>query len=331
MSENLADDGLPEGGRPAAIVELQASGARAGPDAAHAFVRSAIAAGTWADFTSQSGYDPGNKPVVEAVFLRRLLLGLETAGEDSDEVLSPVAGLRLRGARITGKFDLTDCAGLAGAALPALLLESCDLPDELDLSGAWLARLSISGSRFRFLVGMGVRVDGSVDFSNTVPLPMPESQQEVAVVHLPGARVEGDIKGSGARLSKAHEHALFLHGAEVGGDIDLDAGFASTGTIWLSNLSLAGMLSCYDARLQNPNGFALLAENARIGGAVLLRGPDGIAVCGKRQSQLSERTHWREYRMQRGFVRLSARHRLADGKRNDWRRGLVAGISRYLF
>jgi hypothetical protein len=62
-------------------------------DANHAFVREKTALGEIADFTERADYDPENKPAIDAVFLRRLLLGLEGDGH----VLMP--GVRMRGAR----------------------------------------------------------------------------------------------------------------------------------------------------------------------------------------------------------------------------------------
>ena len=76
------------------------------------FVVERTRAGEVADFSVlATGKD---KPLVRAGFLRKLLLGL-----DADwPVRTP--GVRIKGARIEGALDLTDCAG---TGLPALELE----------------------------------------------------------------------------------------------------------------------------------------------------------------------------------------------------------------
>ncbi|MGE3930285.1 MAG: hypothetical protein AB7G05_08985, partial [Hyphomonadaceae bacterium] len=73
--------------------------------------------GELADFSPMRGAD-GVKPAVRAGFLRKLMLQLEADWP----VRTP--GVRLRGVRIEGALDLTDCSGL-----PALSLESCDIPE----------------------------------------------------------------------------------------------------------------------------------------------------------------------------------------------------------
>ena len=76
------------------------------------FVVERTNAGEVADFTAMAG--PGGvKPSVRAGFLRKLMLGIDP----SWTIRTP--GVRLRGARIEGVLDLTDCSGVGGAGLPA--------------------------------------------------------------------------------------------------------------------------------------------------------------------------------------------------------------------
>src|SRR5688572_25146060 len=107
--------------------------------------------GEVADFTALAGPD-GAKPVVRAGFLRKLLLRLDPTWP----VQAP--GVRIRGARIEGALDLTDCAG--GAGLPALALEKCEIPGTIDLSHTRLARLSVYGSQLRRLMAQEAIIDG---------------------------------------------------------------------------------------------------------------------------------------------------------------------------
>src|SRR5262245_20736959 len=82
--------------------------------------------GEIADFTPMVGAD-GVKPSIRAGFLRKLMLQL-----DPNWIVRTL-GVRLKSLRVDGALDLTDCSGAGGAGLPALSLEDCDIPHEIDL------------------------------------------------------------------------------------------------------------------------------------------------------------------------------------------------------
>ena len=109
------------------------------------FVVDRTANGEVADFTPMAGPD-GAKPAVRAGFLRKLLLQLEADWP----VRTP--GVRLKGVRIEGALDLTDCTGAGGTGLPALALIACDIAGPIDLSHARRARVSLAHSRLRSLI-----------------------------------------------------------------------------------------------------------------------------------------------------------------------------------
>lgn len=234
-----------------------------------------------ADFTKEPGYDPDKKPVIRAAFLRRLMLGLE----DGAQVRLP--GVRVTGAHIEGALDLSDCMGPGGGGLPALVLETCDFPDCIDLSNARLARFSMDGSRFRLLLGNAVKVDGDFTFIAASPLPAPEGAAS-GYVRLRGARIQGDLYGRGARLVRPAafppEHAtpetvLYLQAAEVSGNVLLDNGFHAEGCVWMLGARIGGGLQFSGANLSDPGGQALVLDGAGIGSALYFR--EGFTAKGR--------------------------------------------------
>ncbi len=232
------------------------------------FVVERTRAGEVADFTPVAG-PGGAKPVVRAGFLRKLMLEIDPSWTVR------VPGVRLKGARIEGVLDLTDCSGAGGAGLPALALVDCEIPETVDLSHARLARFSLKGSRLSRLTGVEVQIDGELDLCEVAPLGAPG--QETLIVKLRGARIDGDVLARGAKLARAvdsDDDALMLQGAEIAGNVLLDGGFESFGCLWLMNARITGGLSCEGAQLLNRSedgtGQAFTAENAEIG-VVLMR------------------------------------------------------------
>ncbi|MBL8531252.1 MAG: hypothetical protein JNK94_05915, partial [Hyphomonadaceae bacterium] len=161
--------------------------------------------GEIADFSPLGGAD-GSKPGVRAGFLRRLMLGLEA------EWRAPATGLRIRGARIDGALDLSDCSG---ETLPALTLDQCVIADVIDISHARLARLALTGCAVRRVAAGGAHIGGDLDLSGARPLGPPG--KEALTVDLRGADIGGALLFSGAKLARGdsgHE-ALIAEGARV--------------------------------------------------------------------------------------------------------------------
>jgi hypothetical protein len=119
-------------------------------------------------------------------------------------------------------------------------------------------------------------------------------------LRLAGAHIRGDLSLQGVRL-KAPEHAaltasstapipdpgnlptragsrdqtgytLAADGVQVAGNVLLNGGFASAGALRLSGADIGGSLICGGAQLngRDENGFALVADEVRVGGSVLL-------------------------------------------------------------
>jgi hypothetical protein len=91
---------------------------------------------------------------------------------DADQLRSQLldgTAVHIANKYVKGKLDLADCTGVGGSALPPLSLENCDIPDEIDLSNARLARFSIRRTRITHIHARGVRIDGPFDFSEVEP------------------------------------------------------------------------------------------------------------------------------------------------------------------
>lgn len=230
------------------------------------FVLERTRAGDIADFTPMAG-PGGAKPVIRAGFLRKLMLLLDPAWT----VRAP--GVRLRGARIEGVLDLTDCSG---AGLPALALLDCDLPEAVDLSHARLARLSLRGSRLTRLDATEAQIDGELDLCGVAPLGEPGL--ETLTAKLRGVRIDGDLLARDAKFARATDSAddaLMLQGADISGNVLLDGSFEAFGCVWLLSAKIAGTLSCDGAQLLNRSddatGQALNADGAEIGAVLMQR------------------------------------------------------------
>ena len=98
-------------------------------------------------------------------------------------------------------------------------------------------------------------------------------------ISLRGTRIGNSLECDGASLVNATADgagiALAADHAEIAGAVLLRNGFAACGAISLIGIRIGGNLECDGASLTNATadgtGVALAAENAQIGGAVLLR------------------------------------------------------------
>lgn len=234
------------------------------------FVVERTRAGEIADFSSLVGAD-GVKPPVRAGFVRKLLLRLDP----SWPVQTP--GVRIKGARIDGALDLTDCSGAAGVGLPALSLEQCDIAQPIDMSRARLARFSLKDSALKRLTGDAAIIDGEFNLAGVTP-HADQPGAEALTVQCRGLRVDGDVRASGAKLARPIEDAngcaLDLQAAGIGGALFLDHGFEGFGEVRLAGARISGALQCEDGAFLNRSddaaGMAINAASSVIGGSVLL-------------------------------------------------------------
>lgn len=239
------------------------------------FVVDRTNAGEIADFSAMGG-PGGAKPAVRAGFLRKLLLRLDP----NWTIRTP--GVRIKGARIEGVLDLTDCSG---EGLPALALTDCEIPEAIDLSHARLARVSFAGSRMSRLVAVEAEIGGELNLCAIAPL------NEVLTAKLRGLRVDGDVLARDAKFARAvdsEDDALMLQGAEINGNLLLDGSFEAFGCVWLPNAKIQGGLACEGAtflnRSEDTSGQAINADGAQFDTLLLRKAKvEGeVRFCGAR-------------------------------------------------
>jgi hypothetical protein len=183
-------------------------------------------------------------------------------------------GIRLRGVRVEGALDLTD------AALPALVLEGCELPDRVDVSHARVGHVSIRGSRFTHLAACSARIDTGFEFGST------RAFAGEAWVDAGRATIRGGIDSCGAQLKAPpprardevmpwdHRYALRLSETEIQGNVLLNGGFVADGGLCLDDAHVRGSVWARGATLVAGEGDdfhpgdALHAHTAKIDGFV---------------------------------------------------------------
>ncbi|WFB05973.1 membrane-associated oxidoreductase [Streptomyces sp. LX-29] len=216
------------------------------------------------DPVAGAGWGPGR--TVRAEVLRALLLdGPRQDGE--------IAGLKLTGARVTGRLDLG-----YGTVDHPIRLRACHFERAPHLYGAHLRVLVFSDSAMPGVNAGAVRVDGVLRLNCC---------RIIGPVRLAGAQVSGALFLNGARLGDPEAPAdadepgptagaaegpvLRLNHALIGADlwaVDLVA----HGQIRLKATTVEGQVNLDRARLHAPGGTALHAENLSVG--TDLRGAD---------------------------------------------------------
>ncbi len=210
--------------------------------------------------------------------------------------------LSLLGIDIVGELNLRDCRADHGAPLPAIELTECIFAELIDISGAFLSRLSLKGSRLPQLLGRGCSISGELDISSirsskTIPgVAAPDNwkdesdisafknnsdahpNQPQCHVCLPDARIKGSILAAGAELVappkrpsfERPEYALNLANAEVGGNLELWQGACALGGVRLPR-SVGGNVILRGTKLVAAEDTALAAQLVKIEGFVDLR------------------------------------------------------------
>jgi hypothetical protein len=252
--------------------------------------------GEWVDLRAAS---KAGRPAIRAEVIAALLLGAETAEPGS------TAGIRLRGAAVTGRLDLS-----GGTVLWPLMCDDCEFDAELAFIDTVTRTVSIVNSELPGLDGTRIRLDGILDLSGSA-ITGPVRLDAAAVtgmvalarasISAPGERalvlsyatisgkfdgwgltVEGESRAvrcqvsgqflmSGGRLRNPGGNALFAGGLEVSGGTFFDAGFRASGEFRLIGARLSGNLSIDGATFENPGAVAINLERASLGS---LRGDD---------------------------------------------------------
>ena len=187
-----------------------------------------------------TGPDPDR--IVRAKTITKLLLGAcETRA-------GAVAAVRLRGAYITGRLDVT-----GGTVEHELRLENCRLVEQPVFSNAETRQLRLSGCRMPGFDGGGLRADGYLSLSGS---------QIDGSVRLPRAQLSGGLRMNGTRITASDpgQWAIFSGGLVVDvGAFIRDAEI--TGGVRLVGARMNGGLFMERTVLTNPGRIALDAQN----------------------------------------------------------------------
>lgn len=170
-------------------------------------------------------------PTIQATTIRALCLGLW------DDVIAAPKGVRVVGARIVGKLDLS-----FGAARCQLALVLCHFTEELVVQSAYLPALNLSGSHLsKGLEGDGVHIASD--------LFCVKGFTSKGTVRLLGAQIGGDVDFVGATLDGDGGTALNADRMVVKGSLFCRDGFTSKGEVRLSIAQIDGTAEFEGAQL----------------------------------------------------------------------------------
>ncbi|MBO2445690.1 hypothetical protein J4573_01165 [Actinomadura barringtoniae] len=156
-------------------------------------------------------------------------------------------GIRLRGARITGRLDL------GGATLgTGLDCGDCEFEEDIDLADATLRTLRIEQCTVPVLRAARMRVDGLLSLDGT----------RAHEIRLEGAQVSGPLNMIGTRAGPIQADNL-----SVGGRLSAER-LTVDGTFSLHNASFGSSLDLRSARLRVPDGIALSGGGLTVRGGV---------------------------------------------------------------
>ncbi|MEU9251570.1 membrane-associated oxidoreductase [Streptomyces sp. NPDC048270] len=204
------------------------------------------------DEDAAGGHAWGPERTVRAEVLTDLLLNGSSAR-------GLVAGLNLRGVRITGKLNLK-----YAVVEHAIRLRGCWFERKPLIYGARLRALVLSDSVLPGLTATSVTID--------VALRLPCTRIS-GPVRLSGARIAGGLflqkavlgtPGGGEGAAAGEEAPLQVNHADIGTDV-IAFGLTVHGQTRLNGATVGGQVNLDDARLLAPGSTALHAENLSVG------------------------------------------------------------------
>ncbi|WP_299006487.1 hypothetical protein [uncultured Caulobacter sp.] len=189
------------------------------------------------------------KRVVRAELVRWICI------EDACTSFVPRSGLAVSNFKIRGAVDLSFCV----IRFP-LIFEQCSFDTDVVLHNAKLPYLRLLDCQLKGINLNQAEIDGTVVLRQSV--------FEDAVLCL-GARIKGNLRLWGSRLSANDKPALNLEGASVTRSVLMGGKFAAFGGIRLFGTTVQGNLECSGDVVSSE--VSLRVELSTIGGAVLLR------------------------------------------------------------
>jgi len=171
--------------------------------------------------------------------------------------LVPYWGIQVCGARIDGKLDLQ----FAKISFP-LVFEKCAVYKDINLSGARIFGLYLSGTYTCSIIADGLKVDGNLYLNNGF--------KANGTVHLSGATIGGDLNCDKGKFINPKGYSIKADGIEVKCCVFMRKGFRSTGKVCLPDTVIGGSLYCNKGQFVNPEGVALSLNAMRIKNSVFL-------------------------------------------------------------
>jgi hypothetical protein len=225
-----------------------------------------VRSGEWLDLTLGPGElldeaamrSWGDSRTCPAEVIRDILRGRLVADPDPH-------GVRLRGARISGRLDLEDLTTDVN-----LELRDCFFEEGVLARGARLAAVALTRCQLEH------PADPPLDAARLTCSVLDLSGHATAgAVNLHGAHIDGSLDCDGASLRNDSGPALSAEGLLVDQSIVLYHGFRATGAytygaVYLRGAHIGGNLDCRGAQLLNDSGPALSATGVQVGQTVFL-------------------------------------------------------------
>ncbi len=212
--------------------------------------------------------------ICRAVVIRDILRGQLACSPDPH-------GLRLRGARISGRLDLEGVATKV-----SLQLTDCLLEEGVQAQGASLTFLGLAGCLLEHSADPPLDADRLTCGALVMNRAQVNAHAAIGAVRLSGASIDGNLELEGARLRNDSGAAIYASGLRVGQSMLLRKGFTATSvsadaTIRLIGSSVGRTLECDGAVLLNKSGPALQADAMQVGLGALFRNGFTATSSGK--------------------------------------------------
>ncbi|HWA97024.1 MAG TPA: hypothetical protein VG713_00965 [Pirellulales bacterium] len=260
-----ASSGL--GGKAEELVALATR--RFGPltDVEHRFFR-AVVEGKFPDFSSPNAHE--NDPTTaqnwgpnRSIAAERIAW-LATDADAAQYVTH--RGIGIKGARIDGRLDLQ-----AANIVFALYFDHCAAPSGINLLGAEIHAINLSGSHTGRITADGMKVEAGVFLR--------AGFKSTGHVRLLGAHLGGNLDCENGWFHNPGGEALAADGAKIAGSVLLNRQFRADGQVRFLGAEIGGNLSCDAGVFSNSGKEALLADRIKVEGNVFLS--DGFQPQGR--------------------------------------------------
>jgi hypothetical protein len=214
----------------------------------------------------------GESRTCRASVIRDILRGRLVADPDPH-------GLRLQGAKVTGRLDLENLATDISLELTACLLEEGIVARNARLAGLVLVGCLLEHDAEPALDGRMLVCDGLFLIGTRVI-----GRSGSGAVNLLGAHLSGALGCVGGELANDGGPALYADGLQVGQNMSLTEGFTAVGSgdggaVRLAGARIGGQLVCAGATISNDSGPALIADSLHVDLGTFLRGFTAAGRC----------------------------------------------------